>query len=94
MLPSPKRVWVQLASGTSETALGQQFTRIVERKPDLFDGIRPFVSLFGDRTKLLIGPFKNSEQSEIFLESLADARIEGFTWTSPEGQLVRKLATP
>ena len=94
VLPSPKRDWVQLASGTSETALGQQFTRIVERKPDLFDGIRPFVSLFGDRTKLLIGPFKNSEQSEIFLESLADARIEGFTWTSPEGQLVRKLATP
>jgi Flp pilus assembly protein TadD len=89
-----KRVWVQLASGTDEAALGAQFSRIVARKPELFTGIRPFVSQVDGKTKLLIGPFHNSDDSATFIEDLADARIDGFTWTSPEGQLVRKLDTP
>lgn len=89
-----RRVWVQLASGTDEAALGAQFSRIVARKPELFTGIRPFVSQVDGKTKLLIGPFHNSDDSAIFIEDLADARIDGFTWTSPEGQPVRKLDTP
>ncbi len=89
-----RRVWVQLASGTDEAALGAQFSRIVARKPELFTGIRPFVSQVDGKTKLLIGPFHNSDDSATFIEDLADARIDGFTWTSPEGQLVRKLDTP
>ncbi len=89
-----RRVWVQLASGTDEAALGAQFSRIVARKPELFTGIRPFVSQVDGKTKLLIGPFHNSDDSATFIEDLADARIDGFTWTSPEGQPVRKLDTP
>lgn len=89
-----RRVWVQLASGTDEAALGAQFSRIVARKPELFTGIRPFVSQVDGKTKLLIGPFHNSDDSATFIEDLADAHIDGFTWTSPEGQPVRKLDTP
>ena len=85
---------MQLASGTDEAALGAQFSRIVARKPELFTGIRPFVSQVDGKTKLLIGPFHNSDDSATFIEDLADAHIDGFTWTSPEGQPVRKLDTP
>ena len=92
--PAPSRVWVQLASGPDEGALGAQFARIAARMPDLFAGIRPFVSTVGERTKLLIGPFKDRENSEIFIEELADAQIAGFSWVSPAGQPVRKLAAP
>jgi Flp pilus assembly protein TadD len=92
--PAPSRVWVQLASGLDEGALGAQFARLAARKPDLFTGIRPFVSTVGERTKLLIGPFKDRENSEIFVEELADAQITGFSWVSPAGQPVRKLAAP
>ena len=91
---APKRVWIQLASGASEASLAGQFDRIAQREPAMFAGIRPYVSDIGGRTKLLIGPFKNSEDSKIFLENLADVRIDGFSWISPEGQVVRKLATP
>jgi Flp pilus assembly protein TadD len=92
--PAPSRVWVQLASGLDESALGAQFSRLAARKPDLFTGIRPFVSTVGDRTKLLIGPFKDRENSEIFIDELADAQIAGFSWVSPVGQPVRKLVAP
>ena len=94
VVPAPKRIWIQLASGSDEAALGSEFTRIAVREPDLFKGIRPFVSTIGGRTKLLIGPFKNSDDSETFVANLADVRINGFSWTSPEGQPVRKLSSP
>ena len=91
---SHSRVWVQLASGSSEAALAGQFERLAAREPDLFAGIRPYVSQVDGRAKLLVGPFKNSDDSKIFIDNLADARIDGFSWTSPEGQVVRRLATP
>ena len=91
---APSRIWVQLASGPDEGALGVQFARIAGKSPDLFRSIRPFVSQVNGKTKLLIGPFKNSDDSATFVENLGDAHISGFSWTSPAGQLVRKLATP
>jgi hypothetical protein len=62
-------------------------------KPELFEGIRPFVAMVDGRTKLLVGPFKDRENSEIFLDELAADGISSFSWTSPEGQPVRKLVT-
>ncbi|MEO5641277.1 MAG: SPOR domain-containing protein [Sphingomicrobium sp.] len=91
---APKRFWVQLASGADENALGAQFARIAARDPELFKGIRPYVSEVGGRTKLLVGPFHSSGDSQTFVENLTDAHIDGFSWTSPEGQVVRKLAAP
>ncbi len=91
---SPKRIWVQLASGTDEAALASQFARIAAREPEMFRTIRPFVSEVDGRTKLLVGPFKNGEDSEIFIQNLEDSRIDGFSWTSPQGQVVRKLGSP
>ena len=93
-LPAPKRLWIQLASGTNEAALASEFSKIAAREPDLFKGIRPYVSEVGGKTKLLIGPFKSDDDSETFVANLADARINGFSWTSPEGQPVRKLSSP
>ena len=93
-VPAPKRLWIQLASGSDEAALGSEFAKIAARDPDLFKGIRPYVSDVGGKTKLLIGPFKDSDDTETFVANLADARISGFSWTSPEGQPVRKLSSP
>jgi len=91
--PAAKRIWVQLASGLDERALGGQFAKLAARKPELFEGIRPFVAEVDGRTKLLVGPFKDRENSEIFLDELAADGISSFSWTSPEGQPVRKLVS-
>jgi len=91
---APRRYWVQLASGTDQNALGAQFDRIAQREPDQFKGIRPYVAEVGGRFKLLVGPFHSASDSTTFVEILSDAHIDGFSWTSPEGQAVRKLARP
>ncbi|RST31816.1 hypothetical protein HMF7854_13950 [Sphingomonas ginkgonis] len=86
-----RKLWIQLASGPNEQALGVQFDRITRQDPDLFKGISPWVSTDGPRSRLLIGPFKSREDVQIFTEELEASRIPGFSWSNDQGQMVRKL---
>lgn len=90
---APRRIWVQLASGADERALGSQFARIAASQPELFGKISPFISDAGGRSRLLVGPFRSKDDSDTFVENLAEAHVSGFAWTSPAGQVVRKLST-
>ena len=57
----------------------------------LFDGISGYIFDDGKRARLLIGPFRNSEEAGIFADDLASVHIDAFTWTSRPGQTIRKL---
>jgi Flp pilus assembly protein TadD len=85
------KLWLQLASGTKSAALPEQFSRMKSRSRDLFEGISGYVVEEGSKARLLIGPFRNSEEANIFAEDLASVHIDAFTWTSRPGQIVRKL---
>ncbi len=87
------RVWVQLASGANPEALPDQFRRMKVRHRELFDGISGYVAETADRARLLIGPFKSVADANIFIEDLATVRVDAFSWTSPPGQMIRKLPT-
>lgn len=88
-----RRYWVQLASGTNASALPDQFRRIVKRSPDYFEGLSGYVANAGDRVRLLIGPFKDQRDAIDFANALQDDDIQAFSWISPPGQPVSKLAT-
>ena len=64
-----------------------------KRNSDLFEGISGYVVEEPGRARLLIGPFRNSEEANIFADDLASVRIDAFTWTSQPGQTIRKLPT-
>lgn len=85
------KLWIQLASGPNSTALPEQFTRMKTRNRDLFEGISGYVSEERGKARLLIGPFRNSNDANIFAEDLASVHIPAFTWTSQPGQAIRKL---
>jgi Flp pilus assembly protein TadD len=87
------RIWVQLASGSNPDALPDQFQRMKSRHRDLFDGISGYVAESADRARLLIGPFKSVSDANIFIDDLASVRVDAFSWTSPPGQMIRKLPT-
>ncbi len=87
------RIWVQLASGPNADALPEQFRRMKSRNRELFNGISGYVAETAERARLLIGPFKNAADANIFVEDLESVRVNAFSWTSPPGQLVRKLPT-
>jgi len=85
------KLWLQLASGDDAAALPREFDRMKRSNRDLFEGISGFVFEDGRRARLLIGPFRNSEEAGIFADDLASVHIDAFTWTSQAGQTIRKL---
>jgi tetratricopeptide (TPR) repeat protein len=88
---SSQKLWLQLASGANASSLPGEFDRMKRRNGDLFDGLSGYVFDDGKRARLLIGPFRNSQEAGIFAEDLASVHIDAFTWTSQPGQTIRKL---
>ncbi|HJR83004.1 MAG TPA: hypothetical protein VJ775_03665 [Sphingomicrobium sp.] len=88
---STRKLWLQLASGANASSLPEEFDRMRNRYDAIFDGISGYIFDDGKRARLLIGPFRNSEEAEIFADDLASVHIDAFTWTSRPGQTIRKL---
>ena len=63
---STKRFWVQLASGPNPTALPGEFRRLKARHAAALKDLSPYIAETGDRSRLLIGPFKDREDASIF----------------------------
>ena len=87
------RIWVQLASGPNAAALPDQFRRLKRQHQDVFRGISGYVAQGGDRWRLLIGPFKNKSDANIFVDDLESVNVSAFSWTSRPGDAIRKLST-
>jgi hypothetical protein len=85
------RVWVQLASGPNAAALPDQFRRMKSRHKDVLKGLSGYVAEAPDRARLLIGPFKNRYDANIFVEDLESLDVSAFSWTSRPGDAIRKL---
>ena len=64
-----------------------------KRNRDLFEGVDGYIVEEPGRARLLIGPFRNNEEANIFADDLASVHIEAFTWTNRPGQAIRKLPT-
>ena len=90
---STKRHWVQLASGANAQALPDQFKRMKRRHPDLLEDLNPFVAEDSNRSRLLIGPFKDARDAAEFAAGLDSGGLDAFSWTAPQGLLIRKLST-
>lgn len=86
-----RRYWVQLASGPNAAALPQQMRGIRARSEDLLNGVSSYIAEEPGRARLLIGPFRNASDADVFAEDLGSLRVNAFPWISPEGQPIRKI---
>ena len=87
------KIWIQLASGQNVDDLASRFERLKTKNPDLFDGIKPYVSRSEDRARLLVGPFRGSSDAQIFSEDLKTAGIDAFRFTNSQTDRIAPLAT-
>ncbi|HVM38531.1 MAG TPA: SPOR domain-containing protein [Sphingomicrobium sp.] len=90
--PAKQKVWLQLASGSNAEALPSQFQRLKSRNRDLLEGISGYIAEEASKVRLLIGPFRNRSEAEMFAEDLGSARVSAFSWTNPPDVAVRKLS--
>ncbi|WP_169738036.1 SPOR domain-containing protein [Sphingomonas astaxanthinifaciens] len=86
------RIYVQLAGGSNADQMEKEFARIRARKAALFKGRQPVVSAMKGWSRLLVGPFKDADAAQEFVNDLHAARLEGFVWTAPGGIKFEKLA--
>ena len=87
------KIWLQLASGQNVDDLASRFERLKAKNPDLFDGIKPYVSRSEDRARLLVGPFRGPSDAQIFSEDLKTAGIDAFRFTNSQNDRIAPLAT-
>jgi Flp pilus assembly protein TadD len=77
-----RKIWLQLASGPNAVPFPSQFERFKDRNPDLFDGITGYVAQGSNRARLVIGPFRNADDAEIFAQNLENVHINAAKWSN------------
>jgi Flp pilus assembly protein TadD len=90
---APRKIWLQLASGSNAAALPKQFEHIKNKDRELFDGIRPYVARSPDRVRLVIGPFRSADDADIFAEDLGSINVNAFRWSNSETDKIVPLGT-
>jgi hypothetical protein len=89
---TPRRIWLQLATAADASTMPRRFERMKRMNGELFDGIPGYVATSTDKVRLLIGPFKNSNDAETFAEDLASAHITAFQWRNSETDRIVPVA--
>jgi tetratricopeptide (TPR) repeat protein len=87
----PSRQWVQVATGRDVAALKFDWRRFERQGGDLFKGMTPHVTRWGQANRLLVGPLANPENARDLVKQLKDKGLDSFTYTSPEGEEIRAL---
>lgn len=88
-----KRLWLQLATGATADAMPEQFRRTKARSRELLGKLDGYVAEEQGRARLLVGPFRNAEDARIFAEALETDGVRASSWTSAEGQQIRKISS-
>jgi hypothetical protein len=87
------KIWLQLATAQDVDDLANRFQRLKNKDPDLFEGIKPYVSRSEDRARLLVGPFRGSSDADIFAEDLKTIGVEAARFTNSQTDRIAPLAT-
>jgi hypothetical protein len=90
---NPSRIWVQVGTGKAPDALAFDWKRMAKAAPEALRGRKPWLTAWGQNTRLLVGPFDSQSSAQTFLNRLKSADITGFVWTSEAGQSVDSLPT-
>jgi hypothetical protein len=87
------RHWVQIAGGANEAAMTREFLRLKAKAPKLLATRTAWTTPLRATNRLLVGPFKSADEAQEFVNELAKLDLPAFSWTSPAGQEIVKLAS-
>jgi hypothetical protein len=90
---APRKIWLQLASGSNPAELPEQFARIKSRDRDLFEGIPGYVARSPDRARLVIGPFRSVSDADTFAADLETLQVNAFKWSNSATDQIVPIGT-
>jgi Flp pilus assembly protein TadD len=88
-----RKIWLQLASGRNADALKGEFRRMKSRNRDVLEGIPGYLTGSGDRSRLLVGPFRGTSDAENLAADLKTVGIDAFRWTNSPSDRIVPLAS-
>ena len=84
--------WVQLAGGKNEGRLGAEYRQLQAKAGSPLKGRTAYVTQGKDYFRLLVGPFDDASDARAFVNKLAKANIDSFSWTRSPAQIkIEKL---
>jgi len=90
---APARVYVQVAGGANKDDLDKAWSKVAKKAPELMKGRHPSTTPLRHTNRLLVGPFKNEDEAQAFVNKMAGKGLSGFIFTSEKGQKVEKIDT-
>jgi Flp pilus assembly protein TadD len=84
----PARMWVQVATGANQSALGSDFGRLAKKYPAEFKGQKGATAEWGRTRRLVVGPFASSKSAATWLANYKKAGGDAFQWSSEAGEEV------
>ncbi|MBA2933423.1 SPOR domain-containing protein [Sphingomonas sp. CGMCC 1.13654] len=90
---NPERVYVQVAGGANRDDMDKAWAGVKKKAPDLMKGHNPSTTPLRATNRLLVGPFKDEDEAQAFVNKMAAKGLSGFTFKSAKGQKVEKIDT-
>lgn len=85
------RVYVQVAGGANRDDLDKAWDGVRKKAPELMKGKSPSTTPLKATNRLLVGPFKDEEEAQVFVNKMAGKGVSGFVFKSAKGQKVDKV---
>jgi hypothetical protein len=86
-----ERVYVQVAGGANKDDMDKAWAGVKKKAPDLMKGHAPLTTPLRATNRLLVGPFKDEDEAQAFVNKMATKGLSGFTFKSSKGQKVAKV---
>jgi Flp pilus assembly protein TadD len=89
---NPERYWVQVATGAYKPDLGKAWDKLKERYPAMLKRRSAWTTPMNRTNRVLIGPFKSSDEAQAFVNKAAGSGFATSRFTSPAGQAVEPIS--
>lgn len=87
----PSRIWVQVATGRDRDALRFDWRRISRQAGEALQGKRGHVAAWGDRSRLLAGPFDSAAAARAAVTALREKQLDTLVFTSSAGEEITPI---
>ena len=84
-------IYVQVAGGANKADMDKAWAGVKKKAPDLMKGKTPATTPLRATHRLVVGPFKDEDEAQVFVNKMAGKGMSGFVVKTNKGQKVEKI---
>lgn len=84
-------VYVQVAGGANKADMDKAWASVKKKAPELMKGKTPATTPLRATHRLVVGPFKDEDEAQAFVNKMAGKGMSGFVVKTSKGQKVEKI---